>query len=70
MFELWKPKTKRIEAQRPGVDWLFANRRTLAEAQADRETLLALQTGTLKIHPKALEAEPWKTLLFRRDAAL
>lgn len=69
MMEVWKPK-RDITAPRPDAQWLFENRRTLAQAQRDRAALRALQTGKLSLHPSALTKEPWKTLIFRRDAAL
>lgn len=59
-----------ITTPRPSLEWLFANRRTLAQAQRDRAALRALQSGKLKLHPSALTKEPWATLIFRRDAAL
>jgi hypothetical protein len=63
-------KRRDITTPRPTCEWLFKNRRTLEQARADRQTLRALETGALKIHPAALTREPWATLLFRRDAAL
>lgn len=54
----------------PSPQWLFANRRTLEQARADCETLRALETGKLVVHPSEYGREPWKTLFVRRDAAL